>query len=1618
MYQTLHGLYLSINKTKIPKPMLAQNKMKGLFVLCLLIISYTSIAQLSTNFSATPLNGCAPMIVRFTDQSTGSPTYWKWDLGNGTTSFLQNPSVTYFTPGRYTIKLVIKNGALADSITKLDYIEVGAKPTVNFTASNITGCYPLPVQFSDASIANNGTVTNWQWDFGDGNTATTQHPLHTYTTSGNFTVTLQVKNSNGCVSSLVKTAFVQISSGVLASFTNTTPSDCTAPSSVSFTNTSSGTGVLSFNWNFGDGNTSTDENPVHVYTAFGRYNVQLIVTNTNGCTDTLTKTNAVSIGTVKANFSFTDSVCVGNTIVFTNTSSPAPALVNWDFGDGTTASTISPTKIFNTANLWPVKMVANFGACTDSVTKFIKVFNKPNIVFTVNDSANCTAPFTVQFTNTSGGGARYLWDFGDGNTSTLRSPAHTYNSFGSYTVMLKATSIYGCSDSLVKTGYINIKKPVINFANLPDSGCAPLTKNFSATVNNVMAVNTYLWNFGDGNTSTLPNPTHTFTTAGIYAIKLVITSTEGCTDSTTLPKGILVGTKPIINFNVTPTISCANLPLNFSTTTPNATGYLWDFGDRTTSTLQNPTHIYQDTGYMDIKLKVWYNGCLDSIIALKHVYINPPIAKFNIGFNCSRPLERTFTDKSIGADDWNWDFGDGTTSTLQHPTHTYSSVGTYTVTLKVKNLSTGCEFTIAKQINIVWVAANFNTLNTDICRGSSTTFTTGLSISTVASFKWKFSDTSAFITTTSNSINHTFTGNGIYNITLITIDINGCSDTITKPNYINVTSPTAKFNTSNGTCVNSTVLFTDSSTTDGTNAIHYWQWNYGDGKIDSLTSGPFEHSYTQAGQYYVQLKVTDAKGCTDSLKLATPVIISKPFAYYTATNLVTCPGKIVNFGNASTGANLTYLWSFGDGTDSVAFRPAYTYLADGIYTTRLIVTDRYGCKDTMTRVNYVSIQSPKADFIMSDSIVYCPPLLVQFTDSSTNAISRVWDFGDSSSSTILSPSHFYLNAGNYTVKLTITGPGGCISVKEKLIQISGPRGTFNYTAQTGCNPLTINFTGTSLSPASYVFDFNDGSLETSVSSNISHTFTYPGSYLPKMILVDANGCQVPILGLDTIVVKGVHAKFDFSKTLLCDSGIVQFSDSSFANDIITNYSWSFGDGRTANTQNPAHTYTTVGNYSTTLIITTQTGCKDTAVTTTPITIYASPKISMLATGNGCTPLQVAFVGQLAPTDTSTVSWLWNFANGNTSTLKQPTVQVYTNGGIYPVTLIATNSVGCSTKALKNIEAYQTPIVNAGADTLLCNGSRITLAASGALNYTWSPAIGLSCTNCATPVTNTTTNTIYKVIGTTTQGCKATDSVLVTVKNKFRLNVSTPAKICNGQTSIIKANGADTYIWSPSNGLNNTTDSIQNAQPNTTTNYQVIASDKVGCFKDTGYVKITVFPIPTVEAGIDRKINVGQSIDLIPIISSDVTEVIWQPTDGLTRNTFPSITVRPNQTTDYTVEAKNVGGCLAKDKVTVFVVCNGGNVFIPNTFSPNGDGVNDVFYPRGTGLFKIKSFNIFSRWGEKMFEKNSFDANDPSFGWDGTFKGTKLTPDVFIYSIEIICSNNTVLLYRGNVALVK
>ena len=1394
------------------------------------------------NFTGSPLAGCSPMIINFQDLSTGSPTSWSWDFGNGNTSTLQNPTAAYFTPGMYTVKLTATNANGSNTLTRSQYISVYEPPTVAFSADKINGCFPLTVKFTDVSSpgAGNNNIS-WLWDFGNGITSTQQHPSVTYSTAGFFNVTLRVTNDKGCSKVLSLSNYISVSTGVKASFTNTQPAS-NPPVTISFTNTSTGPGILSYLWNFGDGTTSTIANPTHIYTSTGNYIATLVVNSSSGCIDSV-KSSPISISGNTISFTAPAFVCLNKPATFINTSSPLPVSASWSFGDGTVATGINATHSYITSGVYRVWLYNTYSNYTDSTSTFIYVVPKETPDFTSSVTGKCLPPLTVNFQDLTPNAQSWLWIFGDGITSTLQNPVHTYTSYGSFTDTLITTNIFGCTDTVIKPNYIRIQKPVITIPSLPKQGCIPFTISPVPNIDAAEPIISYQWDFGDGTTSSLANPTHTYVTLGTYKVTLIVTSLSGCIDTLIIPSAVKVGTKPVANFSANITSACAHQPVQFSDLSVPADEWLWNFGDGTFSSIQNPIHNFNDTGYFSVTLIAYNSGCPDSVVKPNYIYVRPPIAKFTPVPDCSNRLKFNFTDQSVSPISWQWNFGDGSpNSTVQNPVHIFPGYAAYNVSLIVTNGS--CSDTLIRTINTIDQSPDILPSVTTVCRNTKMTFTAlNIDLSLTTNLFWDFGNGMQTNSTT-GSIEYAYPISGNYSVRLITTDINGCKDTIIKNNLIRVNGPTANFTATNiSGCVGLTAIFNDLSTSDGTNTIKNWQWNFGDGIIQNSTNPSMQHVYNTPGTFSVQLKVTDASGCSDSLTLTDLIKATDPLPDFISEDTLSCPGASVSFTNKSIADNFTSVWDFGDGGNSNITSPSHVYASTGLYNVKLHIQDMYGCPDSITKSLYIRVDKPIASFTIKDSASSCIPFEVQFTNTSTFYSSVVWDFGiGQGNSSTDSPLHYYITPGTYLAKLTVTSPGGCKDSTSKNITVYDIASAgITYTPISGCKPLMVDLNSFSPGPiASYFWDFGDGYTETTTTPNISHLYASYGTFLPKVIMKDPSGCIIPVQGNSAIPVTGAEANFGFDKNLLCDNGIVNFIDSTTFNDPVTNYTWSFGDGSISAQSSPVHTYNNTGFYDVSLSVQTQSGCTDTLTKRNAIKIVQKPQINILGDTTICVKSSLTHSGVFLQTDTSVVTWSWNFPNGNTSSQQNPSSQTYTTVGGFNIRTIVTNSSGCKDTAIHNLTVNPLPTVIMPAQMVVSNSTPVAIPATysaNTINWLWTPATGLSCTNCPAPD--------------------------VTAKIK--------------------------------------------------TSYQVSFQDDNGC-QNSGFIEI-------------------------------------------------------------------------------IVICKNANLFIPNTFSPNKDGKNDVFYPRGTGLDRVKLLRVFNRWGEVVFEKKDFQVNDPLSGWNGTYKGNNPQADV-------------------------
>ncbi len=512
-----------------------------------------------------------------------------------------------------------------------------------------------------------------------------------------------VTNNSGCnaTTNTVTIAACTVVTPPSPSFTTNTTQQCITGNNFVFTNTSTAPSGTTYSWSFGDGSSSTTASPIHVYTVSGYYNVQMIATY-NG-QNYYANSQSVYVG-AKPVANFTQYYNSPLTYTFNSTStisSGSIASYAWNFGDGGTGATSNPQHSFATAGTKNVKLIVISDAgCKDSITTSVVISSNnggtgggstPTPSFIVNTTQQCIAGNSFVFTNTSTApsGTTYLWNFGDGSTSTAASPTHVYSTSGYYYVSMIASyngqNYYASGQSVVVGA-----KPVASFNTITGTGSGN-AHTFISTSTIANGSMTYLWDFGDGATSTLNSPQHIFTSAGTINVKLVVTSNLGCKDSVT-QSVIICPTFTNAAFTINSASSCFTgnyfgVQNYYGNNAGYPMTYLWNYGDGSTSTLQNPpTHSYAAVGSYNITLTTTlsYPGC--SAITSNYnntVTVNPmPVANFNISGSpttmCYAANNYTFnntTSIANGSMSFNWNFGDTIYSTLYSPTHSYTHAG-------------------------------------------------------------------------------------------------------------------------------------------------------------------------------------------------------------------------------------------------------------------------------------------------------------------------------------------------------------------------------------------------------------------------------------------------------------------------------------------------------------------------------------------------------------------------------------------------------------------------------------------------------------------------------------------------------------------------------------------------------------------------------------------------------------------------------------------------------------------------------------------------------------------------------------------------------------------------------
>lgn len=1429
--------------------------------------------------------GCVPdMIIQFLDCSTvnGAPVPYRtvavngydshhWDFGwNNSTSNAQSPVFGYFASGTFFITLTVTpDGVNYSSVT--DTIIVYESPVVNMLAVPTQGCNPLNVCFTDLSTSANGSIVETIFDFGDGNVTRTPNPCHTFNLlpqQNCFQVSMQVKNSFGCISAKSFPNAVCIDRPPVANFASNVRLLCDTPFAVSFLSTSTvqpGNGAT-YSWDFGDSTTGTGTNPTHIYQNQGSYNVTLTVTDTDcNQTKSITKNAWINARLIHSDFLITQTVfCEGGSTQFINRSAgtdSANFTYTWNFGfPGGPTTQKDPNVTYAAPGTYSVSLtVQDALGCSDIETKtnVITVNPKPNATFTSSGTSSCQAPFDVSFTALSCAGCTYAWNFGDGETSTVQNPTHTYDTTGNFSVTLEVTGQNGCTGVQTQSGYISIAPRNFDFLMDKKRGCAPLTVRFIDNTQTPLTdpVTGWDWKFQDPpappvGTSNLENPVFTFNDTGTYVITFTGITASGCDGTVT--DTVFIGVPLTPNFAIDSTPTCVNEEVNFinltndSTLPPGSTvTYFWDLGVGT-SVLRDPAPVvYDEPDTLFVRLSAGFNGCFDTIE--KQIMILHPKADFSYLQTCATPDRIQFTDESENADTWKWYFGDGDSTFVRNPIHIYDSSGTYQVKLVVTNMQTGCEDEYEQTVRVSILHAEFDANKYQVCTGDIITFqdrSTGLNLTRT----WNFGEGAP-----SSAQNPTFSYNtpGTKTVTLTITDQLNCTDTETKTAFIAVTGVNADFTASStGGCIpptgaGSTVTFSSTSVISGSTVFKYY-WDFGDNTTDSISGANASHTYSAPGNYTVALRVKTAAGCEDTESKVSHVTMRRPDACFTVPGTIFCRDQSVPVTNCTQGGG-TFTWNFGDGSQPViAQSPTHVYTDTGTFTITMSMVDVQGCVDDAPSQT-VRITFPDIGFQPDSTYSKCPPLLTCFRNLSTLdtiAISSVlWDFGDGNFSTLVEPCHLYTISGLFDVKLTVWFANLCVDsmTVDTVIFIGGATGNIVMVPDTGCVPLRVSFDANSTGAASHYWIWQDGEQGVlSSSDTASHTYFRPGEYIPGVVLTDTQNppCSYILYSNTTLVIDTVYANFTTGADTVCREDPVQFTDvsSTLTGDSIKRWLWFFSDDNSFDTtQNPVHAFTGYGPQYVLLTAFSKIGCSSTV--RMDIYVRDKPTAAFTVSSNvGCDNLLLCVNdnstdGTMAPI----TQWRWDFDDPSTNSdifgVRFPPCYQYNDTGSFNPTLVVTDLDGCDDTATAQINVYKSPQGILLPDTQICEHDTVQLVAdSGYVAYQWSPTSGLSNATAYNPLAYPATTTTYRLSITEGHGCDKLDSIIITVIPLPPLSV-TPhpsVAICAGDSVRLVATGGLSNHWEPGFGLDDQNISNPWASPTVTVDYVVTNVGLAGC----------------------------------------------------------------------------------------------------------------------------------------------------------------------------------------------
>lgn len=1116
--------------------------------------------------------------------------------------FGSNDGIDWLDNQNFIFSFCTSNANLAPVLNTLnvcDTIRICQGQTVTYTANYYA---PEMGQVTNISL-NPGTMTGISvLSNVPGNTASITFSI-TGTVPGTNTFTISATDDGSPAATTTNRILVLTypAPTANASFSPASPVQVNTP--VQFTNLSSPGTLLT--WNFGDGTPTTSlPNPSHTYTAAGTYTVTLTAMFPNGCSNTFT--TSITVQACATSTFTTTNVCQGNptAITYTGTASPA-ATFNWNFAGGTvvSGSGAGPYNIqWNTPGVYNVTLTVTDNNCTSSPTTTTAIVYA-NPVAAISSIPNlCVGANTnVSFTGTAGGTATYNWNFGTAtvNSGTGAGPYNVqWNSPGTYNVSLTVTE-NGCTNTITNNATV-FAIPTANFTSTP-SACAnsPVSVTYSGTGSSGA---TYNWNFNGAtvNSGSGQGPYNiSFAAGGNYTVALTVTE-NGCT-STPVSQAVAITDNPVPSISSTAAL-CVNAPntISYSGTSIPAATYTWSFDNGTVASGSGagPYSVsWANPGNYNVTVTVNQNNCTASTTV--PITVNAiPTSNFTVtpAACANNPIAVNYTGTASTSASYNWDFGGGTvgSGTGAGPYQlTYAAGGTYNVTLTVsENGCTGTPVTLSVAITDNPVAAI--TATPSLCVNDNGTINySGVAIAG-ANYSWGFSGGTVASGSGAGPYSVSWSTPGVYNVS-VSVDQNGCSSSAIVPVTVNYI-PTSDFTVTPAVCIGEPV--TVNYTGNGTGSSNY-QWNFNGGTVNSGSgSGPYSIQFTNTGNNPISLTVTE-NGCSSTVTIQSTTINAIP-AVEAGTSASVCSGVAVPVGPASAITGATYIWTPSTGVADpnnaiTTITPNNTGTTNQQIDYTLTIVDQNGCTNS-DMVSITSFPLPVVDFVTPQ------PQCVENNSfafaANTNlpaGVSFSWSFsgGSPASSTAQNVNVTYPAPGTYTVTLNADYSGCPAPLFTRQVEvIEMPVSDFIPQVFNGCQPLTVPFSNLSSGNGnSYSWSFFDGTSG-DTATNPVHTFVNSGIFSVSLRAVNSFGCASDTILRNVIAVyPEAIAQFTPNPAVAnILSPAIQFMN--YSTNALT-YSWTFGDGDSADIRTPSHSYTDTGNYVVTLIVTSPDGCIDT-----------------------------------------------------------------------------------------------------------------------------------------------------------------------------------------------------------------------------------------------------------------------------------------------------------------------------------------------------------------------------------------------------------------------------------------